>query len=433
MQGVVSPDVTQLISLEVALVFVVLLFWGFFKYARIGELRDWAIGWILIAFMSGPVLIWLSEDTSPYDVLSVSGIVIGCTFLLRGSIADKREISVAKHIVPIAVLSLVYSWTSVQLSLHWSMTYAPVHLYSSLVLLLFLRRLKNLQIATGFVPHLLTAAVVAWIAAGLLFPLAWLGIGNVLVTYVGIEATAVSVLGASLFILLLRESHRTAEQHHKVSLLMASVVQHDIRNFLQTAISALEMATDNDKQASLWIAAAIDSLVRAADFVKEMRDISAEIMRFERVEMPVDLASMIKTVVDTLKHIYVERPRTVQIQVPHPFLVISNQLLKQVLWNIIDNSFKHGSDTLTIWSNVSGSRGTLLIEDRAGGVDEEIRRYVNNLSVSEDQMPGVGLGVILIRGLSQLAHARVTLQNVTDESVVVGCRYALDFRLAESV
>ncbi|MHA1812254.1 MAG: sensor histidine kinase, partial [Candidatus Thorarchaeota archaeon] len=342
-------------------------------------------------------------------------------------------ISVAKHIVPIAVLGLAYSWTSVTLSLPWSVAYAPLHLYSSFVLFLFLRRLGSFQIATGFVPDVLRAAIVAWIAAGLLFPLAWLGVENVLVTYAGIEATAVSVLGASLFILLLRESHRTAEQHHKVSLLMASVVQHDIRNFLQTAISALEMATDNDKQASLWIAAAIDSLVRAADFVKEMRDISAEITRFERVEMPVDLASMIKTVVDTLKHIYVERPRTVQIQVPHPFLVISNQLLKQVLWNIIDNSFKHGSDTLTIWSNVSGSRGTLFIEDRAGGVDEEIRRYVNNLSVSEDQMPGVGLGVILIRGLSQLAHARVTLQNVTDESVVVGCRYVLDFRLAESV
>jgi signal transduction histidine kinase len=85
-------------------------------------------------------------------------------------------------------------------------------------------------------------------------------------------------------------------------------------------------------------------------------------------------------------------------------MIKSCPLLKEILWNIFDNAFKHGSSVLQV-SATSTNRSDvgLEISDRSGGLSEETKEFLNSPdSLSRPVAPGLGLGVVLIHGLSTI-------------------------------
>jgi signal transduction histidine kinase len=115
--------------------------------------------------------------------------------------------------------------------------------------------------------------------------------------------------------------------------------------------------------------------------------------------------------------------------VPVDLTLLTCKIVKELLWNISDNAFKHGSETLTI--NVKDRNAdavTLVVSDHAGGMSPEIREFLNNPNAfSSPIAPGMGLGLILIRGLSLLCGIKVHVTHNTSESGVDGTTYFLTF------
>jgi len=122
----------------------------------------------------------------------------------------------------------------------------------------------------------------------------------------------------------------------------------------------------------------------------------------------------------------------IQVQVSKDRTVKSCPLIKEVLWNIIDNAFKHGSEVLYIQeSSVTNSEVVLEISDRCGGLPEDIKDFLNSsTSLSRPVAPGFGLGVILIHGLSTICDVKLFVEDVVEGSMTVGTKYTLTFAKA---
>jgi hypothetical protein len=76
---------------------------------------------------------------------------------------------------------------------------------------------------------------------------------------------------------------------------------------------------------------------------------------------------------------------------------------------------------------------TVKISDRAGGLSEEIKQFLNSsTTLSEPNVPGLGLGILLIQSLSQMCGTQINVTDVLEDSKVVGTTYVLKFKKADT-
>jgi hypothetical protein len=71
---------------------------------------------------------------------------------------------------------------------------------------------------------------------------------------------------------------------------------------------------------------------------------------------------------------------------------------------------------------------TVEIQDRAGGVPIDVKEFLNNPNaLSSPSAPGIGLDIILIRGLALLCDIPMEIQDVVEDEHVVGSLFQLEF------
>jgi signal transduction histidine kinase len=98
--------------------------------------------------------------------------------------------------------------------------------------------------------------------------------------------------------------------------------------------------------------------------------------------------------------------------------------LKEILWNIFDNAFKHGSKELRVREISTKHNAILEISDRSGGLSEEIKEFLNSPdSLSKPIAPGFGLGIILIRGFSIICGIDLQVEDIIEDSIILGTRF----------
>jgi K+-sensing histidine kinase KdpD len=103
--------------------------------------------------------------------------------------------------------------------------------------------------------------------------------------------------------------------------------------------------------------------------------------------------------------------------------------VKELLWNIFDNAFKHGTKDLVVRTNrAKQGKVTLEIIDTAGGLSADIQEFLNDPdSLNSPSAPGIGLGIILIRGLSLLCEIPMTVRNVVNSEGASGTLFLMKF------
>ncbi|MFX1561479.1 MAG: ATP-binding protein, partial [Promethearchaeota archaeon] len=110
-------------------------------------------------------------------------------------------------------------------------------------------------------------------------------------------------------------------------------------------------------------------------------------------------------------------------------MIRNSRLIDELLWNIFDNAFKHGSPSLSVQGNVSDSNGVeLVIHDRGKGLPEKIKTFLNSPNaISKQNRPLVGLGVLLIRGIASLCAISLHVSDNFEDISVTGTTYHLKF------
>ena len=244
-----------------------------------------------------------------------------------------------------------------------------------------------------------------------------------------LQAVGILVTGSAMLTYFLETVTEDLQAQYQVSQIMSGVVQHDIRNYLQTIRGSIELAEAESEHRSHWIEMSAATVNRASDFIDEMREIAANLSRVRPKPAEVDLRAAIDHVKARVVSEYSLEDRQIEVGVSKDTTVLSCGMVRELLWNILDNAFKHGSSNVVIrTAEKNGMTVSLEIEDDGKGLPEEVMAFMNTPdALKRPVAPGLGLGIVLIRGLALLCGVHLETSHCRSSSGVTGTCYHLTF------
>ncbi len=201
----------------------------------------------------------------------------------------------------------------------------------------------------------------------------------------------------------LRETQRELQVKDRWRAALIATMAHDVRSPLSTVIGVLEVLED-DPVTSAKHQRLLDSagrqtrrVVRLAVGILEAERMEQGKMRLERHE--VDLAALahevgLLTQVDDVR---------VDID-PAMTVLADRERLEQVLYNLVNNSLRHGRPPVVISATQADGRTEICVTDHGDGVPAaEISNLFDRFSSADHSPHSVGLGLWIVRLLVE-AH-----------------------------
>jgi len=423
----------QLILDSVMLVALVTLYgtvtWSLIRYSTREMYRFWAIGWVIYSIGAIMGVLLSSSALIITDVFAISGMFVGATLIQDGT--RGRKISRKRIRVYATGVVLFFTWLIVGLLFSFPFYYVfiPLGLHIAYVCFLSAKTVYEMQEPMGQPKIWLLSGLITWGVSWILFPFL-APIPELYFVFMLIQAVGIVVSGASMLTLFMMTVTKDLERQYKVTQIMSSLVQHDIRNYIQVAKLALELTENSGMVDNHWIDVASASLEGARNFVDEMRNIAISLTQAQIESKPEQLLELVNSIKERVIKEYSIEPDQIKVQISEDITVDICSLAKELLWNIFDNAFKHDSEILLVnGSNASNPRVVLTISDRAGGLTSTIRDYLNNPNSLTEQVPsGLGLGIVLIQGLATMCRAGLHVEDYVEDSKSIGTTYILNFQ-----
>ena len=419
--------------LDIVFIFAFLAFygtvvWGLIKYSTRQGYRLWAIGWIIYtvgalqgAFASGSGL-------APQDLIALVCMYVGATLILDGTRTNeltKRRI----RIYGIGIILFTVMWMfGLYFNLGFQLIFAPLGFHIVMVSYLAIRTVLGFETVGNSSKWWLICGLFLIGGSWLLFPITYFFF-EIFPFFILIQASGVLITGAAMLTMFTSTVTKDLETQYNISQILSGLVQHDIRNYIQTATHALELTEGENIVENHWIRIASDVLLDAGRFVDEMRDISVSISQVKTPSEKVPLATIVDRAKDRVVKEYKLNVEQVQVQVPADAMINNSRLVDELLWNIFDNAFKHGSPSIFIRAMDSDTNGVELeISDRGSGLSDNVKTFLNSSdALSHPDKPLVGLGVLLIRGIASLCNILLVVSDNVEDISVTGTTYNLRF------
>jgi len=420
--------------LDIVLLFAFITFygtvaWGLIRYSKRQGYRIWALGWLVYTigalqggFASSAV------GLSPVDFIAINAMFIGISLILDGI----RVTELTKKRLQYYAIGSVFFTSLLILGLYFDLgfqyVFMPLGFYVVYVCLLSSRTILHFEKIGDTSNWWLILGFIIWAGSWLIVPFTLLDF-ELFNIFVILQAIGVIITASSMLTMFTRTVTKDLETQYNISQIISGLVQHDIRNYIQTARHALELTEGDDVVENHWINIAMEVLVDAGHFVDDMRDIS---LSLSKAQLPSDKVSLVTTV-DKVKERVVKEYKLdveqIQVQLSEDALIRNSRLIDELLWNIFDNAFKHGSPSLSIQGNVLESNGvSLVIRDRGNGLPEKIKNFLNSPdAISKPNRPLIGLGILLIRSIASLCSISLHVSDNTEDISVTGTTYHLKF------
>ena len=406
--------------------------WSLIRYSTREMYRFWAIGWVIYSMGALVGAVLSTSILAITDIFALSAMYIGATLIQDGT--RGKRITRKRGLIYIIGVILFFSLLITGLLLLWPFyfVFIPLGLHIAFVCLLSAKTIYEMQEPMGQPKIWLLVGLSTWGVSWLLFPF-MAPIPDLYLVFMVIQSVGVVVAGASMLTLFMMTVTRDLERQYKVTQIMSSLVQHDIRNYIQVARLALELTENSGVVNDHWIEVASASLEGARGFVDEMRNIAISLTKAQLKPRPEKLLGLINSVKERVIIEYSIEPNQINVQISEDTTVEVCPLAKELLWNIFDNAFKHESDILLVSETLVGNPRVILeISDRAGGLTDTIKDYLNNPNSLTEHVPsGLGLGIVLIQGLSSMCRANLNVQDFVENSRVIGTTYILNFRVSQ--
>jgi signal transduction histidine kinase len=394
--------------------------------------RYWAIGWVIYTAAAIWGVLLSTSELVITDIFSLSGLYVGATLIVDGT--KGKKLTQKRISVYLLGIILFTSLLMIGLVLSWPFyfVFAPLGLHIVYVCALSAKTVYEISEPIGQPRIWLLSGLITWGFSWSSFPI----IGILPEYYSGfmvIQAIGVIITGASMMTLFIRTLTQDLERQYKVTQIMSSLVQHDIRNYIQVAKLSLELTEDSNLVNNHWIEVASQSLDGARDFVDEMREVASTLTRSKPEPEPTQLRNLVESIRQRVIAEYNIPPDQVDIQVSDDTFVMACRLSSELLWNIVDNAFKHGSESILVKEMVIGNPQVALeILDRGGGLPSDIKSFLNGSdSLSEEIAPGMGLGIILIQSIAEICKSNIHVEDIEEDSKVIGTKFTVHFELAK--
>ncbi|MHA1768727.1 MAG: sensor histidine kinase [Candidatus Thorarchaeota archaeon] len=399
--------------------------WGLLRYGRTKSDRYWALGWIVY---SGGGFFGIMVSTNQLvitDIIPLLLMYLGSILIHEGSKNVSgpilRPLYVGGGVVLMAILGV-----GLVFDLHFVFIFTPMGLLVAYSCIESAGAVRSRDPVMKQQHLWLVGGLLLWAASWIVFPLALMPSGYEFV--MAIQGVAVLLTGAAMLMFFIGSLTESLEMQYRISQVVSGVVQHDIRNYLQTVQNALELAKTSTER-DHWFSIADSTLSHASRFIDEMRDIAAATSREEMTTSEVLIVHVVEQVWTRVKHEYSLDDDQITITIPPRRTLRTCGLITELMWNIIDNAFKHGSKSVRVSEEFeNGVIRALIIEDDGGGLPDTVRDFLNSPSgLKEPVAPGLGLGLLLIRGLSQLCGVSLTTTDSIDDGGVRGTIFRLGF------
>ena len=405
--------------------------WSLIRYSTREMYRYWAVGMVIYSAAAFWGVILSTSNLIITDIFTLAGMYVGATLIVDGS--KGKKLSRERASLYIVGIILFSSLLIVGLLLSWPFyfVFTPLGLHISYVCFVSAKTVNDIPEPLGQPKAWLLTGLTIWGFSWITFPLVAF-IPEYYLSFMLIQAVGVVFSVASMLTLFMRTVTRDLERQYKVTQIMSSLVQHDNRNYIQVARLALDLTEDTGMVNGHWIDVATESLEGAKGFVDEMRDLAISLSQARIEPERKKLLGLVNSVKERVINEYSIQHDQINVNISDDTMVDVCPLAKELLWNIFDNSFKHGSDVLHITETYVGNpRVTLEISDRGGGLDDEIKAFLNDPNSLSEQVPtGLGLGIVLIQGLATMCKAHLRVENCMEGSNVIGTTYTLNFRVS---
>lgn len=403
--------------------------WGLIRYSKRQGYRVWAIGWLVYtlgALQGG----FASSQTglALIDIFAINAMFIGITLILDGirttELTRKRLQIYAAGVFFFSCLFFL----GFVFGLGFQYVFMPLGLYVVYVCLSTSRTVLGFESVGDTSNSWLVIGLLIWAGSWLVVPFT-IPAFQYFDLFVILQAIGVIITGSAMLTMFAATVTKDLETQYNISRIISGLVQHDIRNYIQTARHALELTEGEDVVENHWIDIAASVLVDASHFVDEMRDISTSINQVKTVSGKTPLLMTVDKARDRVMKEYKLSSEQIQVDIPSDLMISNSRLVDELLWNIFDNAFKHGSPSLSVRvSNPDTDGIELEICDRGSGLSEKIKTFLNSPnSISQPEQPVVGLGVLLIRGIASLLGIQLDVSDNIEDISVPGTMYRLRF------
>lgn len=403
--------------------------WGLIRYAKRQGYRIWAIGWLV--YTVGALQGGFASSASglaPIDIFGINAMFIGITLIFDGI----RTTELTRKRLEFYAIGIIFFtcflFLGLVLNLGFQYVFGPLGFYVVYICISSSRTVLGFDKIGDVSNWWLIIGFIFWAFSWLIVPLTVFDFA-IFDFFVILQAIGVIITGSSMLTMFTQTVTKDLETQYQISQIISGLVQHDIRNYIQTAQHALDLTEGQDVVENHWIEIASDVLVDAGHFVDDMRDISVSLRQAQMPSEKVLLDPILNRVKGRVSKEYQLEAEQIQIQIPGNLMIENSRLIDELLWNIFDNAFKHGSPSLSVLGKISNSNGVeLKISDRGSGLSEDIKSFLNSPdSISQQNRLLVGHGVLLIRGIASLCGISIHVSDNIEDMSTTGTTYSLRF------
>ncbi|MFO7836632.1 MAG: ATP-binding protein [Candidatus Thorarchaeota archaeon] len=432
MQTVPVFEPAVVISFTGLVAFIALVSYGLYRYSTGVRYKLWAAGWMVYSITTALSIMIGTAGLEITDSLATSGILLGSIFLFDGANKHQREGSSLLMYILAVGIGLAIVGVGIVLDVSYDIAYTVVGVPSALSCWYSAEQFRRDNDAESLDFWTAYVGFVLWGVSTLLFiPFSLL---NLLSVHVLLLSISVMATGSGLLSFFIKTTAENLSAQHQISQLLGSILNHDIRNYAGNLNGAIDQAITSETDHEMWLEMASEVVKDMMDFLEEIRYLTATVTRVQAMETPLNLAGILEGVSERVIREYDIEPERITVEIEENVYILSCKLVKEMFWNIFDNAFKHGTKSLTVRAFRKSKKHVMVeILDRAGGLPTEVQDFLNNPdSLSSRSAPGVGLGIILIRGLAEICDITMEAQDVVEDEQVVGTLFRLQFERGSS-
>lgn len=253
----------------------------------------------------------------------------------------------------------------------------------------------------------------------------------------GFLVASTALLTSVVFALLWWREHSALSQMNRSQRRLAELVEqrverpnvfgHEVRTPLALISGAAELLAEqspgplNDRQLEFVqiIASNSRQVVAMAEDLLVEAQIEAEI--FELRPVSVELRSLVRATVREVRRIN-SIPIVLVDQGPPIEVWADPDLLRQALWNLVNNAVRHAGEPgrVTIEVSASEDEAVLQVSDEGQGMSaEQCGRLFEPYMVGQSRRPGTGLGMMITRQIITRHGGRILVDSLPGQGTAI--------------
>jgi signal transduction histidine kinase len=163
----------------------------------------------------------------------------------------------------------------------------------------------------------------------------------------------------------------------------------------------------------------IDSIRRNNDKLIEMIEVAAKFAKIESTEemelQKMDLADLIRTVIDQFEHILEDRQMTIDMKANSTYYSMVNPIVEEIFANYISNAIKYSPEGTVITVNIIDVNYDWKVEvtDSGEGIPDKYKGHVFDRfkRANKTGVKGTGLGLAIVKKIADILNGEVGVEN----------------------